>query len=209
MKMKIRKFIAPLFVCATLAIFIASTIIFFVDRGSTKQYSISYESYSNIASIDAFQDGIKSQIGCELDDLFINNAGEIKTDSKGNVVYLNIDCELRQEDKSYNVQIKSNDKSEYKLIRTKSSGLYTSKINLKEALSAMTYYVFDSETETLDYKFMIKDELVKNILVNSNAHKQYVVLENSISEVKSDVEGLFSRVTILLNESFEELYFQI
>lgn len=209
MKMKIRKFIAPLFVCATLAIFIASTIVFFVDRGSTKQYSISYETYGNIASIDAFQDGIKAQIGCDLDDLFINNAGEIKTDSKGNVVYLNIDCELRQEDKSYNVQIKSNDKSEYKLIRTKSSGLYTSKINLKEALSAMTYYAFNSDTENLDYKFMIKDELVKNILVNSNAHKQYVVLENSISEVKSDVEGLFSRVTILLNESFEELYFQI
>lgn len=73
----------------------------------------------------------------------------------------------------------------------------------------MTYYVFDSETENLDYKFMIKDELVKNILVNSNAHKQYVVLENSICEVESDVKGLFSRVTILLNESFEELYFQI
>ena len=209
MKMKIRKFIVPAFICVSLVLFIASTIVFFVDKGNTKQYCISYETYGNIASIDAFQDGIKAQIGCDLDDLYINNAGEIKTDSKGNVVYLNIDCELKQEDKSYNVQIKSDDKSEYKLIRTKSSGLYTSKINLKETLLAMTYYVFDSETETLDYKFMIKDELVKNILVNSNAHKQYVVLENSICEVESDVKGLFSRVTILLNESFEELYFQI
>jgi len=118
MKMKIRKFIAPFFVCATLAIFIASTIMFFVDRGNTKQFSISYETYENIASIDAFQDGIKAQIGCDLDDLYISNAGEIRTDSKGNVVYLNIDCELKQEDKSYNVQIKNDDKSEYKLIRT-------------------------------------------------------------------------------------------
>lgn len=209
MKTKIRKFIKPFLILISVSLFIVSTVVFFVNRSNTKYYSISYESYSNVSSVNGFQDGIKNQIGVDLDDMFIKNAGEIKTDVKGNIISLNIDCEFKQEDETYNVQIKNSDKSEYKLITSKSNGLSINKISLKDALCALTYYDFKNKNDDLDYKFMINNELTNNIVLNDNATKQYVVLENSINEVKSDLSGIFSRITILLNNSFEELYFQI
>ncbi len=209
MEMKIRKFIAPFLVLASLSVFIASTAVFFVNRGSAKYYSLSYESYGNVSSIDMLQKGIKDQIGVEINDMYIKNAGEIKTDHDGNIVSLNVDCEYKQEEKTYNVQIKSNDKSEYKLITSKSSELNTNKISLKDALYALSFYDFSNKNDDIDYKFFMNDELINNITFNDNAAKQYVIYENSISEVKSDLKGVFSRIMVLSDDSFEELYYQI
>lgn len=207
--MKVRKFTAIFLTFASLSLFVASTVVFFVNRGSTKYYSISYESYGNTSSITAFEENIKDKIGVDAKDMYIRNAGEIKTDSKGNVLSLNVDCEFKQEDKTYNVQIKNNDKNEYKLITSKSNGSSTNKISLKDALSALTYYDFNNKSGDFDYEFLMNDELVNNIVLNENASKQYVVLENSINEIKSDLSGVFSRIMVLYNKSFEELYFRI
>lgn len=209
MNEKIRKFIAPFLMLASLSLFIASTVVFFVNRGSTKYYSLSHECYENISSYAMFQKGIKDRIGVEIDDMYIVNAGEIKTDSNGNVVSLNVDCEYKQEEKAYSLQIKSIDTSEYKLITSKSNGLNTNKISLKDALYALSFYDFNSKANDLDYKFLMNDELINNIALNDKPAKQYVVYENSISEVKSDLKGVFSRIMILSNDSFEELYYQI
>lgn len=209
MRIAAKKIISPVFIIAGLSLFIASTVIFFTRRAETKYYSLSYASYGNISDVLSFQEGVKNKIRSNLDDMFIKNAGEIKTDKNGNVLYLNIDCEVKQNNETFNLQIKSSERSEYTLVRTKSSESNVSNISLKDTLYALSYYDFNLSSDVLDYKFMIRNEVLNNISINNEAKKQYVVSENSINEVTSDMGGTFSRIDILLNEEFEELYFQI
>lgn len=209
MKIAVKKIISPVFIITALSLFVASTVMFFTRRAETKYYSLSYASYGNVSDVLSFQEGLKDKIGFDFDDMFIKNVGEIKTDKNGNVLYLNIDCEVKQNDEAFNLQIKSSDKSEYTLTRTKSSESGISKISLIDALDALSYYDFNQVNDVSDYKFMIKNEVVNIISLNVEAKKQYVVLDNAITEVTSEMNGTFSRINILLNEEFEELYFQI
>ncbi len=209
MKIAVKKIISPVFIITALSLFVASTVMFFTRRAETKYYSLSYASYGNVSDVLSFQEGLKDKIGFDLDDMFIKNVGEIKTDKNGDIVYFNIDCEVKQNDEAFNLQIKSSDKSEYTLTRTKSSESGISKISLKDTLDVLSYYDFNLSSDVLDYKFMIKNEVVNNISLNAEAKKQYVVLDNAITEVTSEMNGTFSRINILLNEEFEELYFQI
>ncbi len=209
MKIAVKKIISPVFIITALSLFVASTVMFFTRRAETKYYSLSYDSYGNISDVLSFQEGLKDKIGFDLDDMLIKNVGEIKTDKNGDIVYFNIDCEAKQNDEAFNLQIKSSDKSEYTLTRTKSSESGISKISLKDTLDVLSYYDFNQVNDVSDYKFMIKNEVVNIISLNVEAKKQYVVLDNTITEVTSEMNGAFSRIDILLNEEFEELYFQI
>lgn len=209
MKKTIKKVISISLIVITFSLFVSSTVMYFVKRNDTKYYSISYDSYQNVSNLLHFEEDLKSKIGSTLDDMFIKNAGEIKTDNKGDITYLNIDCEVKQNDDIYNIQIKCSDKSEYTLIQTKVSESNVSKISLKDTLNALSYYDFNHSNDDYNYKFMIKNELINNIFINKNAKKQYVVINDSIKEVKSTMSGTFSRIDILLDNEFEELYFKI
>lgn len=195
-------------IIAVLAFFIASTIIFFVNRGGIEYYSVNYNSYNNVANIYSFQEEIKIQTGIDFEDIFLKNGGEIRTDAKGNIIYFNLDCTVEQTDKVFGLQIQSSEKSEYKLISEKTNRLKGDKISVKEILETISYWNFNSDYLDVEYKFMIGGELIQNIQKQSST-KQYIVLENGIEELKFNLNGLFSRITILCNDSFQELYYQV
>lgn len=202
------KIISISLIVVVLALFIASTIIFFVNRGGVEYYSVSYNSYNNVANISTFQEEVKIQAGIDFEDMFIKNGGEIRTDAKGNIIYFNLDCTVERTDKVFGLQIQSCEKSEYKLISEKTNRLKGDKISVKEILEAISYWNFNSDNLDVEYKFMIEGELIQNIQVSSST-KQYIVLEKGIEELKFDLNGLFSRITILCNDSFQELYHQV
>lgn len=190
------------------ALFVASTIVFFVNRGNIKYFSISYDSYNNIENFSGFQEAVEKNTGIDFENILIKNGGEIRTNFNGNITYLNLDCIADQADNRISLQIQNNKEKEYKLIVEKNDGLKEEKISAKEILEMISFWDFNSNDFNAEYKFMIDGELIQNIQINRSV-KQYIFFENRIEELKNDLNGQFSRITILCNDSFQELYCQV
>lgn len=190
------------------ALFVASTIVFFVNRRNAGYFSISYDSYNNVENFSGFQEAVKKNAGIDFSNILIKNGGEIRTDINGNIIYFNLDCIVNQTDNRINLQIQNNGENEYKLIVEKNDGLKEEKISAKEILEMISFWDFNSNDFNAEYKFMIDGELIQNIQINRSV-KQYIFFENRIEELKNDLNGQFSRITILCNDSFQELYCQV
>lgn len=208
MKRDRKKIISVSLIATMSALFIVGAIVFFTHRADTAYYSVSYDSYHNVENFSDFQKTVKKQAGIDPEDVFIKNGGEIRTDANGNIHDLNLDCTVKQTDQVFDLQIQNREKSEYKLISEKSDRFQEEKILVKDVLRAISCWDFHSDAADAEYRFMIEGELIQNIQANSRI-KQYIALENGIEELKSDRNGRFSRVTILCNGAFCELYYQV
>ncbi len=209
MKPIVKKILYLSILIVTLSLFIVATSIFLINRENITYYSIDYSIYKNVSNFDNFEESISDQLGTDLDNMFIKNVGEIKTDTNGGIISFNIDCSMNKEDKCYDFQIKFSDKNSYKIICEKSEKTNTSNITLKEVLTTISYYKFDSNIDIDNYNFIISNELINNINVNVSANKQYLLADNNLVVIDNNVNGAFSKITVLLNDTFEEIYYQI
>ena len=207
-KNKMEKVVCNSLILLGFALFVASTIVFFVNRGNIKYFSISYDSYNNIENFSGFQEAVEKNTGIDFDNILIKNGGEIRTNSNGNITYFSLDCIVNQADNRISLQIQNNKENEYNLIIEKNNVIKGEKISAKEILKMISFWDFNPNDLNAEYKFMIDGELIQNIQINRSV-KQYIFFEKRIEELKNDLNGQFSRITILCNDSFQELYYQV
>lgn len=153
-----------------------------------------------------FEDQIEEHLNISFENIYLKNSGEIIIDEDGKIEGLFIDCYYTQNEKTYGVSIEKND-NDYFLIREE---IYNIDIE-KNSLSRYLYMFAFSKCliPNEEVKITFTNEYSNIINVNVNTQK-YLFDGQSFTEIKSSIDGLFIKATILFcDNSFDELYFQV
>lgn len=173
-----------------IALFIVSTIIYFVFVGTDKNIYIEY-SNNNFKDIKNIDDIIKQELEVESNDIFVFNGGEIEYDFANNeLTKINIDLLVRHNDKYVHYQVQlGNDK----LILINMSNLKEPDIkvlstfnNILEHISKINHY--DSNSNLI---FTIDNVITDSVSISPN---NYIINASEWKEVQESVNGKFFKI---------------
>lgn len=173
-----------------IALFITSTIIYFVFVGTDKNIYLEY-SNNNFKDIKNIDNIIKQKLEVESNDIFVFNGGEIEYDfAKNELTKINIDLLVRHNDKyvHYQVQI-GNDK----LILINISDLKEPDIkvlstfnNVLEHISKINHYDNNS-----NLKFTIDNVITDSVSISPN---NYIINTSEWKQVQESINGKFFKI---------------
>jgi len=191
----------------SIIVFIIASVIFIVNKDNADKYTIDISNYDNVYKLDTFRSEIEKTLNVKFNNLYINNGGEIKVDNRGNIKSLNIDFYYVDNDKMYIVQIEKNDKL-YTITKENKKNTNNSfiNINLEYYLSMIIHW--DYSNYQSECNILFNNSLVNDI--NSNKQmNQYILKNNKIETVDSEIIGTFIQVTFISNDnSYNQLYFK-
>lgn len=173
-----------------IALFIVSTIIYFIFVGTDKNIYLEY-SNNNFKDIKNIDDIIKQELEVESNDIFVFNGGEIEYDFANNeLTKINIDLLVRHNDKYVHYQVQlGNDK----LILINISNLKEPDIkvlstfnNILEHISKINHY--DSN---LNLKFTIDNVITDSVSISPN---NYIINASEWKQVQESVNGKFFKI---------------
>lgn len=172
------------------ALFIVSTIIYFIFVGTDKNIYLEY-SNNNFKDIKNIDDIIKQELEVESNDIFVFNGGEIEYDFANNeLTKINIDLLVRHNDKYVHYQVQlGNDK----LILINISNLKEPDIkvlstfnNILEHISKINHY--DSNS---NLKFTIDNVITDSVSISPN---NYIINASEWKQVQESVNGKFFKI---------------
>lgn len=173
-----------------IALFVVSTIIYFVFVGTDKNIYLEY-SNNNFKDIKNIDDIIKQELEVESNDIFVFNGGEIEYDfAKNELTKINIDLLVRHNDKyvHYQVQLGSD-----KLILINISDLKEPDIivlstfnNILEHISMINHYDNNS-----NLKFTIDNVITDSVSISPN---NYIINASEWKQVQESVNGKFFKI---------------
>lgn len=173
-----------------IALFVVSTIIYFVFVGTDKNIYIEY-SNNNFKDIKNIDDIIKQELEVESNDIFVFNGGEIEYDfAKNELTKINIDLLVRHNDKYVHYQVQlGNDK----LILINISDLKEPDIkvlstfnNVLEHISMINHYDNNS-----NLKFTIDNVITDSVSISPN---NYIINTSEWKQVQESINGKFFKI---------------
>lgn len=173
-----------------IALFITSTIIYFVFVGTDKNIYLEY-SNNNFKDIKNIDNIIKQKLEVESNDIFVFNGGEIEYDfAKNELTKINIDLLVRHNDKYVHYQVQlGNDK----LILINISDLKEPDIkvlstfnNVLEHISKINHYDNNS-----NLKFTIDNVITDSVSISPN---NYIINASEWKPVQESVNGKFFKI---------------
>lgn len=173
-----------------IALFIVSTIIYFVFVGTDKNIYIEY-SNNNFKDIKNIDDIIKQELEVESNDIFVFNGGEIEYDFANNeLTKINIDLLVRHNDKYVHYQVQlGNDK----LILIKISNLKEPDIKVLSTLNIVLEHIskinhYDNNSNLI---FIIDNVITDSVSISPN---NYIINASEWKEVQESVNGKFFKI---------------
>ncbi len=187
-------------------IFIAATMIFFIEQNDAKQYTIEASYYEELSDIDSIKEQIEVKLNINFDDLLIKNGGEITVDENGNIKALRIDFYYKKDDVTHGAQLEKNG-NVYYLTDEKISEIDIEENSLSNYLYMLSF--LDCSVYGEEFKIIFSNEYTNIININLNTQK-FFFTGKEIIKVESTMQGLYIKATVLMpDNSFQELYFQV